>query len=170
MKNIIFIGLIFTILALSGCATQTSSKSLAPCPGFYNLNTSLNHEVLDDQQAFDALKQFWTVYDSQGNLVIGNAIPSDMTVAEALQQNILRKDQTITLSGEGGTVENVWMLYEHRAVDVRGNIYFCDFNVDVGPDLPPQEPGPAVCGDGNCHTEENYESCPEDCPVLPLMA
>jgi hypothetical protein len=167
MKNYILIILVFTVILISGCIQPNNSHELITCPGFYYLETSVNHNISNDNEAFEALKQFWTVYDTEGGTKwVEDAIPSDMSATEALQQGILKKDQTITLRDEGNIIENVWMLYTHKAVDTQGNVYSCDFEVNE-PITPSPIPGPPVCGDGYCHTEESSETCPEDCPVLP---
>ena len=114
------------ILLFTACSSSVSSPMIVHCDeesNDYYLKESLNTPIESDQNAFETLKQYWTVYNPEDGYQISDGIPSDMTTEEALT-GILRKN--VDIQTDVGLIENVWMLYNLKAVDSEGNIYFCE--------------------------------------------
>ncbi|MBT7169540.1 hypothetical protein HN706_01805 [Candidatus Woesearchaeota archaeon] len=127
MKFPIIIFSLMSLVFFTACSPSISSPQIIHCDedsNEYFLKENLNTAIESDQQAFDTLKQYWNVYDSEeGSIHVSGGIRSDMTVEEALT-GILRKN--INIQTNNGLVENVWMLYNLKAVDNSGKIYFCE--------------------------------------------
>jgi len=130
MKKEILFGIIVLVLVsyLLVLNVHPAKSLLIGCNGIYILNSSLNKEISTDKQAFKELKNYWTVYNPNAGcgrkMWVEDAVPSDMTVQQAIEEGILSVNQTIMLNN-GQNVTGTWMLYQHRAIDKQGNVYFC---------------------------------------------
>jgi len=128
MNNLVLTGLVFISIFISGCVQSTPSAQIIQCnpnTNLYILHDSLNQEILNDEDAFETLKKYWIVYDPKSGYGVSEGIPSSMTAKQAMDIGILQSGIDIKLN-TGETIDNVWMLYNLKAVDSKGNIYYCE--------------------------------------------
>jgi len=121
--------MILLLVFISGCngpiGGQTSSM-IRMCPGIYELESALGYDITNDEEAFDILKEGMTFDDSEG-VWVEDHFPESTTVEGALD-GVFLKDQEIELVS--GEKINAWVIGygKHKALDLEGNIYLCEFN------------------------------------------
>lgn len=124
MKTIFILTIAFLFAYLIIVGIPQTNSLLAACSGTYYLKESLDKNITNEEEAFQALKNYWRTFNPGCGVWIEDAIPSNMNFSEALTRGILETNQTIMLD-TGQNVTEVWMIYQHRAIDKNGNVYFC---------------------------------------------